>query len=86
MNGYVLEQSLRLYSRAMGDDSIDLVEVSTDPETQQESVFVRSRTEYDPSTAKATLQLIGNHRDISAFTQTIEHTHPPTRAKASGQG
>ena len=71
---YVLSQSVRLLDRAMGDESVEHISTTVD-DNGQESVKVRSVTEYDPSTAKAALQLIGNHRDIQAFTQTVEHTH-----------
>lgn len=72
---FVLGESLRLYQRAMGDDSFETVEVDTDPETGCERVNVTSRRDYDPATAKAALQLIGQHRDVQAFTQTVEHNH-----------
>ena len=71
---YVLSQSVRLLNRAMGDESVEHISTTVD-DNGQESIKVRSRTEYDPSTAKAALRMIGDHRDIQAFTQTIEHTH-----------
>jgi len=73
--GFVLKESLRLYQRAMGDDSYEHVKVDTDPHTGKESVSVRSERSYDPATAHKALQAIGQHRDVQAFTQTVEHTH-----------
>ena len=73
--GFVLKESLRLYQRAMGDDSYDHVKVDTDPDTGAERVSVRSERSYDPATAHKALQAIGQHRDVQAFTQTVEHTH-----------
>jgi len=72
---YVLSQSVRLLDRAMGDETVDTVRSTIDPETGLEHVTVTERTEYDPSTAKAALQLIGQHKDVQAFSQTVEHTH-----------
>lgn len=72
---YVLEENMRLYSRAMGDDSYDEVRVFTDPDTGQERVELAERRSYDPATAHKALTSIGQHRDVQAFTQTVEHTH-----------
>lgn len=72
---FVLNESLRLYKRAMGDDAVEVVHVETDHETGQERVHVTSRRDYDPATAHKALQAIGQHRDVQAFTQTVEHTH-----------
>ncbi len=75
--GYVLAQSRRLFERAMGDEPIDETSVEVDEATGEERVTFRERRDYDPATARAALQLIGQHRDIQAFSQTIEvsHTH-----------
>jgi phage terminase small subunit len=54
--GFVLRENLRLYARAMGDDSYDHIKVDIDPDTGAERVHV-------------------THKDIQAFTQTIEHNH-----------
>lgn len=72
---YVKAQSLRLYARAMGDEPFEYAEVQTDPDTGADTVTVTSRREYDPATATKALQMIGQHKDIQAFTQTIEHNH-----------
>lgn len=71
---YVLSQSVRLLDRAMGDESVDTIHTSIDDQGQ-ERITVTERRDYDPSTAKAALQLIGQHKDIQAFSQTVEHTH-----------
>ena len=74
--GFVLEQSKRLYDRAMGDEAIPGEAVITvDPETGRERVTVTERRDYDPTTARHALQMIGQHKSVQAFTQTIEHSH-----------
>lgn len=72
---FVLAESLRLYQRAMGDDAYDHVTVETDPETGEERVSVREQRSYDPATAHKALQAIGQHKDVQAFTVTVEHNH-----------
>lgn len=72
---FVLEQSYRLYARAMGDDTFDQVTIEADANTGEERIHVHSRRDYDPATARAALQLIGQHKDVQAFTQQVEHTH-----------
>lgn len=73
--GFVLRENLRLYARAMGDDSYDHIKVDIDPDTGAERVHVTEHRSYDPATAHKALQSIGQHKDIQAFTQTIEHNH-----------
>lgn len=73
--GYVLKQSVRLLDRAMGDEAIEHTIKEKDPETGIERVRIVEKTDYDPATAKAALQLIGQHKDIQAFTVTVEHNH-----------
>ena len=72
---FVKSESLRLYKRAMGDDPIQHVEIDTDPDTGLERISVREQRSYDPTTARAALQLIGQHKDVQAFIQTVEHNH-----------
>jgi phage terminase small subunit len=73
---FVLRESKRLYDRAMGDEPIpgDTV-IDVDPETGDERVTVSERREYDPATARAALQLIGQHKSVQAFTVNVEHSH-----------
>ena len=75
-SSFVLKQSRRLYDRAMGDEAIpgDAV-VTVDPETGEESVHVPETRQYDPATARQALQLIGQHKDVQAFSVTVEHSH-----------
>jgi hypothetical protein len=70
-----VRENLRLYARAMGDDSYDHIKVDIDPDTGAERVHVTEHRSYDPATAHKALQSIGQHKDIQAFTQTIEHNH-----------
>lgn len=72
---FVLAQNVRLFNRAMGDDSYDHVTVDTDPDTGAELVSVVERRSYDPATAHKALQSIGQHKDVQAFTQVVEHNH-----------
>jgi phage terminase small subunit len=74
--GYVLKESKRLYDRAMGDEAIPgETIIKTDPETGHEIVQATERHEYDPATARQALQMIGQHKNVQAFTQTVEHSH-----------
>jgi len=74
--GFVLKQSKRLYDRAMGDEPVPGVPViAIDPRTGDEVVTVPERYDYDPATARQALQLMGQHKDVQAFTQTVEHNH-----------
>ena len=75
-SSFVLEQSRRLYDRAMGDEPVpgDAV-ITKDPETGEESVHVPEVRQYDPATARQALQLIGQHKAVQAFTVTVEHSH-----------
>lgn len=72
----VLEQSVRLYDRCMGDTdypvTIDWYDKAGEPHT----TTVR-RTDYNPAGARAALELIGRNRGIQAFQENIEvsHTH-----------
>ena len=72
---YVLRQSIRLYDRAVGDEAVELVNIETDKDTGAEHVTVVEQRTYDPQTAKAALQLIGQHKDIQAFRVNVEHSH-----------
>jgi len=74
--GFVLDQSRRLYDRAMGDAPIPgETTITIDPLTGDEVVQTSQRHEYDPATARQALQLIGQHKAVQAFTVTVEHSH-----------
>ena len=76
---YVLRQSIRLYDRAMGDEPVpDETTIETNPETGQEVVIKTERRDYDPTTARHALQLLGQHKSVQAFSQTVEHNHTHT--------
>lgn len=84
---FVLEQSIRLYDRAMGDmtvevDVIDKVKRPVHDEdgevVDHEIVHVPRAIEvrrYDPAIAHKTIELIGRHTTIQAFQDNVEHTH-----------
>jgi phage terminase small subunit len=72
---FVLAENLRMYKRAMGDDSYEHVEVKADPVTGVDVVTVSEQRGYDPATAHKALTSIGQHKDVQAYTQTIEHSH-----------
>lgn len=67
---FVLEQSVRLYDRAMGDATVDVDHIDKDG-----NVITRQLRGYDPKTAKGALDLIGKHTAVQAFTENVEHTH-----------
>ena len=71
---YVLSQSVRLLDRAMGDESIMTIHTEKDENGVEHDRVLESQ-DYDPKTAKAALQLIGQHKDVQAFTINVEHTH-----------
>jgi hypothetical protein len=76
---FLLRQSKRLYDRAMGDEPVaGETTIETDPETGQEVVIKTERRDYDPTTARHALQLIGQHKSVQAFSQTVEHNHTHT--------
>ena len=76
---YVLRQSIRLHDRAMGDEPVPgETTIETNPETGQEVVIKTERRDYDPTTARHALQLIGQHKSVQAFSQTVEHNHTHT--------
>ena len=72
---FVLQENMRLYKRSMGDEAYDSINVTIDPVTGQESVQLTEQRNYDPATAHKALTSIGQHKDIQAFTQTVEHNH-----------
>jgi hypothetical protein len=67
---YVLRQSIRLYNRAMGDESIEIDVVASSGELK-----TIERREYNPAIARQALELIGRHTQVQAFRDTIEHSH-----------
>ena len=73
----VLEQSVRLYDRCMGDTSYPVTIEYVDKVTREPHVKTVQRTDYNPTGARAALELIGRNRGIQAFQENIEvsHTH-----------
>lgn len=74
---WVLEQSILLYHRCMGDEAYPVEIESTDPGTSVITVETVYRRSFNPAGAKAALELIGRNRGIQAFKENIEvsHTH-----------
>lgn len=76
--GFVLEQSVRLYDRAMGDQAVE-VDVIDKVKQDDGSTVSRLRTLtqrlYNPGIARQALELIGRHTSIQAFQDNVEHTH-----------
>jgi len=74
---WVLEQSVRLFARCMGDEAYPVEYQRINPETgiiTAETYYIRS---FNPAGARAALELIGRNRGIQAFQENIEvsHTH-----------
>jgi hypothetical protein len=75
---FVLEQSVRLYDRAMGDATVevDVIEtVRNDDGTTCKRARTIERRDYNPAIARQALELIGRHTSIQAFQDNVEHTH-----------
>jgi len=71
--GFVLEQSVRLYDRAMGDEGIEIDVIDVVDGVHKPRTITERR--YDPQVAKASLELIGRHTSVQAFQDNVEHTH-----------
>lgn len=74
---WLLEQSIRLYYRCMGDEAYPVEYERTNPESGEitvETYYIRS---FNPIGARAALELIGRNRGIQAFKDSVEvsHTH-----------
>ncbi len=74
---WVLKESIRLYHRCMGDEAYPVEYERTDPETGIVTVETVYRRSFNPTGAKAALELIGRNAGIQAFKENIEvsHTH-----------
>ena len=72
---FVLEQSVRLYDRAMGDAPIEVDVIEEDKETGKQRVVTLEKREYQPAIARQALELIGRHTSVQAFQDNVEHTH-----------
>lgn len=70
---FVLEQSVRLYDRAMGDApvEVDVIEVKDGVSTLK----TLEKRDYNPGIARQALELIGRHTSVQAFQDNVEHTH-----------
>ena len=73
----VLEQSIRLYDRCMGDIDYPVTLQYLDKETGEPKTSTIRRSDYNPSGARGALELIGRNTGIQAFQENIEvsHTH-----------
>ena len=71
--GFVLEQSVRLYDRAMADEAVE-IDVINVVDGVHVPTSVQERR-YDPQVAKASLELIGRHTSVQAFQDNVEHNH-----------
>ena len=67
---FVLEQSIRIYDRAMGDEAVEIDVIAKDGTVR--AVEERS---HNPAIAVKALELIGKHTSIQAFQDNVEHTH-----------
>jgi phage terminase small subunit len=67
---FVLQQSVRIYDRAMGDEGVDVDHIDKHGELVTCSV-----REHMPAIAVKALELIGKHTTVQAFQENVEHTH-----------
>jgi len=74
---WVLEQSIRLYKRCMGDEAYPVEYTITDKDTGERSAKTCAIRSFNAAGARAALELIGRNSGIGAFTEVIEvsHTH-----------
>lgn len=73
----VLEESIRLYDRCMGDTEYPVEHTYLDPKTGDQVTAVCQERSYNPAGARAALELIGRNTGIQAFQENVEvsHTH-----------
>lgn len=67
---FVLEQSVRVYDRAMGDEPIEVDHINS-----KGAVITSEVREHHPAIAVKALELIGKHTSIQAFQDNVEVTH-----------
>jgi len=74
---WVLEQSVRLFDRCMGDEAYPVEYTITDKETGEKSTGTYFNRSFNAAGARAALELIGRNTGIAAFSDQIEvsHTH-----------
>jgi len=74
---WVLEQSIRLYKRCMGDELYPVEYERTDPETGIVTAETYATRSFNAAGARAALELIGRHCAVQAFQVNVEvsHTH-----------
>ncbi len=71
---FVLEQSVRIYDRAMGDEGVE-VDLLTTLKDGSQVLVPFERREHHPAIAVKALELIGKHTSIQAFQDNVEVTH-----------
>jgi phage terminase small subunit len=74
---WVLEQSIRLYHRCMGDEAYPVEYERTDPQTGIVTAETYATRSFNAAGARAALELIGRNTGIQAFKDNVEvsHTH-----------
>ena len=71
---FVLDESVRLYRIAIGDEPVAVDHVITNKDGSR-SVSAILRRETNLPIARQALELIGRHTSVQAFQDNIEHTH-----------
>ncbi len=71
---FVKTQAVRVLGRAMGDEPVSTTTITTDDQGR-ERIEHHEHYSYDPSAALKALQLVGQHKEVQAFSQVVEHTH-----------
>ncbi len=69
---FVLNETARLYDRAMGDVGIPVDVLDSSDESGVREIL---RREYNPSIARQCLEQIGRHKSVQAFQDNVEHSH-----------
>ena len=71
----VLAESVRLYDRCMGDADYPVEHSYLDKKTGEIVTTINQERSYNPSGARAALELIGRNTGIQAFQENIEVSH-----------
>jgi len=71
----VLDESVRLYDRCMGDEAIPEQYIATDRETGIRTAHTVYRRSFNAAGARSALELIGRNTAIQAFQDNVEVSH-----------
>jgi len=72
---FVLNETVRLYDRSMADEPVAVESSHLDHDTGLRVITITDQLRYDPGTARQCLEMIGRHKAVQAFQDTVEHSH-----------